>query len=263
MRRRLIVGNWKMHKTASEAAVFVRRLVEQGPVVGSSERVEVVLAPPFTALQAVAQTAPDGGPFTLAAQNLFWEDQGPFTGEVSAPMLKDLGCRYVILGHSERRQHFGEHDDGINKKVRAALRHGLRPIVCVGESLADREAGKTANVVTSQLLRGLNGVSKEDIHLIAIAYEPVWAIGTGRAASAAQAAEAHKTLRAALTTGWGTEAGDRMRVLYGGSVTPGNIGEFLVSPEIDGALVGGACLDPHAFATIIARAQGVSTTESP
>ncbi|MBM4121751.1 MAG: triose-phosphate isomerase [Nitrospira sp.] len=252
MRRRLIVGNWKMHKTASEAAAFVRRLSELAPPTAG---IEVVLAPPFTSLQAAAQAAAPSFPFTLAAQNLYWEDRGAFTGEVSAPMLADLGCRYVILGHSERRQLFGEQDEGIHKKVRAALRHGMRPMLCLGESLAERDAGQTESIVTGQLARCLEGVSKDDALLVTIAYEPVWAIGTGRAATPAQAAAVHETLRRTLASGWGSEAGQQVRILYGGSVTPENTAAFLASPQIDGALVGGACLDPQSFATICSLAQ--------
>jgi triosephosphate isomerase len=241
-----------MHKTASEASAFVRRLSELAP---PTDGIEVVLAPPFTSLQAAAQAASPSFPFTLAAQNLYWEDKGAFTGEVSAPMLADLGCRYVILGHSERRQLFGEQDEGISKKVRAALRHGLRPILCLGEFLAEREAGQTDSVVTGQLARCLEGASKDDVRSIAIAYEPIWAIGTGRAATPAQATAVHETLRRTLAGGWGSEAGEQVRILYGGSVTPENIEAFLASPQVDGALVGGACLDPQSFATICSLAQ--------
>ena len=255
MPRRLIVGNWKMHKTAAEAAAIVQQLAK---LVPEPDNVEVVLAPPFTALQAASQAMPVPHPFILAAQNLFWEDQGPFTGEISAPMLKELGCQYVILGHSERRQHFGEQDGGINKKIRASLRHRLRPILCVGESLGDRESGRTETVVTGQLLRCLDGISKDELRMVTIAYEPVWAIGTGRAASATQAAAVHKTLRATLASSWGHEACESVRILYGGSVTPGNAGEFLASDQVDGALVGGACLDPSTFAKIIGLAQNVA-----
>lgn len=240
-----------MHKTASEAAAFVQRLSELVPPIDS---LDVVLAPPFTALHVVAQS-PASRSFALAAQNLHWEDQGAFTGEVSAPMLKDLGCRYVILGHSERRQMFGDRDEGINRKVRAALRHGLDPILCVGERLVDRESGRTQTVITDQLRRGLDGLSKEDLGRVTIAYEPVWAIGTGHPASRAHAEGANTMLRTTLASGWGTEAGEQVRMLYGGSVTPENAGEFLSSPQIDGALVGGACLDPHSFATILILAQ--------
>jgi triosephosphate isomerase len=241
-----------MHKTASEAAAFVRRLSELAP---PTDGIEVVLAPSFTSLQAAAQAASPAFPFTLAAQNLHWEDKGAFTGEVSAPMLADLGCRYAILGHSERRQLFGEQDEDIGKKVLAALRHGLRPILCLGESLEEREAGRTESVVTGQLTRCLEGVSKDDVILVTIAYEPIWAIGTGRAATPVQATAVHETLRRTLASGWGSEAGEQGRILYGGSVTPENIEAFLASSQVDGALVGGACLDPQSFATICSLAQ--------
>jgi len=252
LRKRLIVGNWKMHKTASEATAFVHRL---SALATPHHDVEVVLAPPFTALHGAIQAELPSFPFTLGAQNLFWEDSGAFTGEVSAPMLKELGCRYVILGHSERRRLFGETDENINRKVRAALRHGLCPILCVGESLAEREQGRTDAIVTQQLLRGLDGMPAENLPAAVIAYEPVWAIGTGRAASPTQAAEVHLILRQAIAKQWSREAGEQTRILYGGSVTPENVGLFLAMSEIDGALVGGACLDPHSFATIIASAQ--------
>lgn len=255
MRRRLIVGNWKMHKTASEGAAFVPQLSK---LVPSISRIEAVLAPPFTALQAVAEALPAAPAFGLAAQNLFWEEEGAFTGEVSAPMLRDVGCRYVILGHSERRELFGERDEGINRKVRAALAHGLAPILCVGESLAERDAGRTEAVIVGQLRRGLDGLSKDDLRLVTVAYEPVWAIGTGRPASRSHAETAHTLLRTALVHTWGTEAGGQVRILYGGSVTPDNCRAFFESPRIDGALVGGACLDPRSFATILSLAEELS-----
>ncbi len=251
MRRPLIVGNWKMNKTASEAGPFVWLLSD---LVHSTDRVEVVLAPPFTAIHAAKQAMSPPPPFGLAAQDLFWEDKGAFTGEISAPMVRDLGCDYVILGHSERRQHFSERDDGINHKLHAALRHGLGPILCLGESLSEREAGQTDDVVLRQLTHGLEGLGKEEVRKVTIAYEPVWAIGTGRAASLAQAEAVHERLRETLIKTWGTEAAEGMRVLYGGSVTPANAGELLASPSIDGALVGGACLDAEAFARIIQSA---------
>lgn len=250
MRPRLIVGNWKMYRTATEAVQFVRQLSDLIP----TPRVEVVLAPPFTALHAAAQTMADAQRFALAAQNLYWEDQGAFTGEVSGPMLKDLGCRYVIIGHSERRQYFGDTDDGINKKIKAAIRCGLRPILCLGESLAQREQEQTDQVVTEQLRKALQTCSKDDVHMLTIAYEPVWAIGTGRAATAEQAVAVHKELRATLAREWSPEIGSQTRILYGGSVSPDNAADFFVSEQVDGALVGGACLDPHRFAKIIALA---------
>lgn len=250
MPRPLIVGNWKMHKTAPQATALVRRLAALAP---KNARADVVLAPPFTALHI--STHPAARRFTFAAQNMHWEIEGPFTGDVSAPMLKALGCRYVILGHSERRKLFGEDDTAINKKVLAAFRHRLRPILCVGESLAERRRGATARVVTRQLLRGLTGVPKNTGRMVTIAYEPVWAIGTGRAASPEQISAVHNTIRATLARAWGQAVAKQIRILYGGSVTAVNAGRFLALPGVNGALVGGACLDPGSFARIIAVAE--------
>lgn len=244
-----------MHKTASEGAAFVPQLSKLLP---SITRIEAVLAPPFIALQAVAEGLSAAPTLALAAQNLFWEEQGAFTGEVSAPMLKDLGCRYVIVGHSERRELFGERDEAVNRKVRAALRHSVGPILCVGESLADRDADRTESVIIDQLRLGLDGLSKDDLCRVTIAYEPVWAIGTGRPASRGHAEAAHAMLRTALVRAWGARASEPVRIIYGGSVTPENCGAFFASPQIDGALVGGACLDPRAFATILTLAQELS-----
>jgi triosephosphate isomerase len=252
VRRHLIVGNWKMHKTAAEAAAYVRRLAG---LVRKSAKVELVLAPPFTALAVAA--LPVARRFFFAGQDLHWEDAGAYTGEISAPMLKALGCRYVILGHSERRRLFGEEDAAVNRKVLAALRHGLRPILCIGESPAERRRGQTTRVVLRQLQHGLRGVSKEAGRHVAVAYEPVWAIGTGHAASPKQIDVVHRTIRACVARKWGRPAADRLRILYGGSVKPDNIADFLGSPEIDGALVGSACLDPRSFARIIAKTQSV------
>ena len=243
----LIVGNWKMHKTTAEAAVFVRRLLELVP----TPSIDVVLAPPFTALQAVGQALGASSPYTLGAQDVFWEDQGAYTGEISAPMLAEVGCRYVIIGHSERRHLFGETDEGVNKKIRASLRHDLRPIICVGESLAERERGNTLAVISDQLKKGLAGLSKADLSKITIAYEPVWAIGTGKAATPVQATAAHEALRRVLQELGGAESVSDTRILYGGSVTPENAAGFLSAPQVDGALVGGACLDPQSFAKIL------------
>lgn len=252
MRTKLIVGNWKMNKTATEAATFAQDL---GRRLTDRTACEIVLAPPFTALHALQAAVASLPSCSLGAQNMYWQERGAFTGEISGPMLKDLDCRYVILGHSERRQLFGEDDDLINKKVQAALRQQLRPILCVGESLAEREAGHTESVVTTQLMNGLAGLTPDQVQTITIAYEPVWAIGTGRAASADQAAEVHQALRRLLEKKWGVAAGEPVRILYGGSVTPNNAKSFLALPDIDGALVGGACLDPDSFATIIRAAQ--------
>jgi len=249
-RQRLIVGNWKMHKTVPEARDFVKQLAGLLP---KSHHVEIALAPPFTALQAVAD-AIKSLPLGLSAQDVHWDDHGAFTGEVSPPMLKDVGCRYVIVGHSERRQHFGETDATVRKKVAAALRHGLRPILCIGETREQRSGGQTEPVLTGQLAEALTGVEKDRAADVVVAYEPVWAIGSGHPATAQQARDAHRHIRAKLTALWGQEAGGRPPILYGGSVTPDNLGELLALPEVDGALVGGACLDPAHFARILAVA---------
>lgn len=252
VRKPLIVGNWKMNKTASEAAAFIRDLRERLP---ESPNIDVVLAPPFTALESARIALGPSSWISLGAQNLHWEQQGAFTGEVSAPMLRDLGCRYVIVGHSERRTLFGEQNETIQKKVRTALAQGLFPILCVGESLAEREAGNTESVVTTQLNSSLAGLTQQDLATVTIAYEPVWAIGTGRAATAEQAVTMHRSIRLFVETAWNSKTAAAIRILYGGSVTPQNAEALLASDTIDGALVGGACLNPDSFATIVRIAQ--------
>ena len=247
MARYLIVGNWKMNRTASEAPSLVTRLLDLLPVQLSAE---VVLTPPFTSIPVVAQLLSAANHrLSLGAQNVFWEDRGAYTGEVSVPMLADLGCRYVILGHSERRHVLGEQDEAVNKKVKAVLRHGLFPILCVGETLAERKREQTEEVIRRQLDAGLDGVASQDMKTLTVAYEPVWAIGTGQAAGVEQAAEVHRQIRSVI--GGKAAGAESLRILYGGSVTAQNIGDFLSSREIDGALVGGACLDPEVFAKII------------
>ncbi len=252
MRIPLIAGNWKMNKTASEAAAFARELVQRNM---TSPAIEIVIAPPFTALDSVRHSLGSESSIGLAGQNLHWEDHGAFTGEVSAPMLKDLGCRYVILGHSERRALFDEGDDVIRKKLAAAFRHGLKPILCVGESLSQREARRTTEVITGQLKGSLEGFEAAQLAALTIAYEPVWAIGTGKAASPEQAIPVHQTIRRLLQQEWSSAIAQGTRVLYGGSVTPQNVSDFLASEEIDGALVGGACLKVESFASIATLAQ--------
>jgi len=252
MRRPLIVGNWKMNKTASEAVAFIRDLYER---VSASPHADVVIAPPFTALESARNALGPSSWISLGAQNVHWETYGAFTGEVSAPMLRELDCRYVIVGHSERRTFFGERDENIQKKVLAALRHGLSPILCVGESLAEREAGRTESAVTAQLSGGLAGLTTQDLAAVAIAYEPIWAIGTGQAATTEQAVIVHRSIRLFMETGWDSKMASTIRILYGGSVTPKNIESLLASDAIDGALVGGACLIPESFATIVHVAQ--------
>lgn len=252
MRRPLIAGNWKMNKTASEAAAFARELLQRNM---TSPAIEIVIAPPFTALDSVRHALGSKSSIELAGQNLHWEDHGAYTGEVSAPMLKDLGCRYVILGHSERRTLFGERDDVIQKKLMAAFRHELKPILCIGESLAQHEAGDTTEVITEQLRGSLAGFNATHLTTLTIAYEPVWAIGTGKAASPDQALPVHQTIRQFLRQEWSSSLAEATRILYGGSVTPQNVSSFLDSEEIDGALVGGACLKVESFASIVNLAQ--------
>lgn len=246
MRQVIIAGNWKMYKTAGEA----RRLVEDlKPLVGATQ-VEIVVCPPFTAL-AAAVNAASGSNISVGAQDLFWEDEGPYTGEVSGPMLKDLGCRFCIIGHSERRQYFGETDASVRKKVQAAFRSDLIPIVCVGETLAEREDGKTLEVCRRQVEEGLGGLTPEEIARVVVAYEPVWAIGTGKTATPQDAQEVIGFIRELLGKMYGKDPAQRCRIQYGGSVKPENIAPFMEQPDIDGALVGGASLDPVSFAAIV------------
>lgn len=234
-----------MHNTTEKARELVELLK---PLVGASD-VEVVVCPPFTAIAATVNAAA-GSNIAVGAQDLFWEDWGAYTGEVSGPMLKDLGCRYVIIGHSERRQYFGETDATVNKKLHAALRHDLVPIVCVGETLDEREAGKTLEVVRRQVEDGLKGLTPDHVETLVVAYEPVWAIGTGRTATAADAQEVIAFIRKTLKAMYGERA-ELTRIQYGGSVKPENIAELMAQPDIDGALVGGASLDAISFAAIV------------
>jgi len=247
-RRRLIAANWKMHKTLEEARTLARE-VRLGLPPGA--RAEVVLAPPFTALAAVASELA-GSAIGLAGQDTFWERQGPFTGAVSPLMLRDVGCRYVIVGHSERRQYFGETDETVNKKLAAVTAAGLIPLMCIGEKLAERQAGRTLEVVRGQLVRGLGGLRLSGEQLV-LAYEPVWAIGTGLTATPQQAQEVHAFIRGLLRESLGAAAGE-IRVLYGGSVTPDNAAILLAEADIDGALVGGASLAAASFLGIVMAA---------
>jgi triosephosphate isomerase len=243
--RRLLIGNWKMNLTVSDAQAYARTLLPRLKVAGDRE---IALAPPFTALGAIAPLL-KGGPILLAAQNLFWEDEGPYTGEISGPMLQEVGVTYVLVAHSERRRHLEETDRAASRKVAAALRCGLQPVLCVGEDEMERESGRAATVVQTQLARGLEGVAPGAAPRLQIAYEPVWAIGTGKAATPAQAAEMHALIRAELARLLG-EAGPGVRILYGGSVTPANVDELMRTPGVDGALVGGASLKADEFARI-------------
>ncbi len=247
MRRPIIAGNWKLNKTIDQAVDFV---VELQSLVDATGDVEVVVAPAFTALSAVAN-ALNNSSIGVSAQDLYWENSGAFTGEVSAEMIVDSGCSYVIVGHSERRQFFGETNQSVNQKVKAALESGLVPIVCVGEMLEDRESEKTKKVVTNQLVDGIDGLSKTDILRIIIAYEPVWAIGTGKTASPDQAQEVHSLIRSVIATSYSDQIAESVRIQYGGSVNPSNAAELLSKPDVDGALVGGASLDADSFAEIV------------
>jgi triosephosphate isomerase len=248
MRRYLMAGNWKMHKTVAEAvelAIAIRAGLEARP-----PDLDVVVCPPFTALQAVGQVL-KGSRITLGAQNMHWEREGAFTGEISPVMLKDVGCSFVILGHSERRHIFGEADEGIGNKVRAAVAHGLTPLICVGETLSERESGRTLEVVERQVERALRHLGAAEAARIVISYEPVWAIGTGRAATPLQAQEVQSFIRKRVAISHGDGPAEVLRVLYGGSVKPDNIGDLMAEGDIDGALVGGACLRADSFLGII------------
>ncbi len=250
-RRPIVAGNWKMNETVGEALTLVREL--RGMVSMVRDKVEVVVAPPFTALHAVARAIEDSN-IRLAAQNCFWEPSGAYTGEVSAPMLKEVGCSYVIVGHSERRQLFGETDETVNRRAKAALKAELLPIICIGETLGEREAGRTLHIVTRQLTAALAGFDAADVAQFVIAYEPVWAIGTGRNASSDQAQEVHAHIREQLTGLYGREISERIRIQYGGSVKPQNAAELMGKPDVDGALVGGASLKTADFAAIVKAA---------
>jgi triosephosphate isomerase (TIM) len=243
MRKPFIAANWKMHKTIPETKEFISVFI---PLVKDVQHVTIVIAPPFTSLASVA-TELKSTNILLAAQNMFFEEKGAYTGEISPVMLADIGCPYVIVGHSERRQYFFETDDVVNKKIRAAQKQGLGLIVCIGESLTEREARKTFEILQRQLERGLNETDPEDV---IIAYEPVWAIGTGKTASPEQAQEAHAFIRGILKTFYGKKA-EELCIIYGGSVTPENVDSLMNCTDVDGALVGGASLKPESFARIV------------
>ena len=247
MRRPIIAGNWKMNKTISEAVDLVRQLKASASGVRD---VDIVVAPPFTALGAVFREI-KGSNVELGAQDVFWKSSGAYTGEVSPTMLKDVGCRYVIIGHSERRQYFGEGDESVQKKIKASLGEGLLPIVCVGEALEAREAGKTFDVIKVQVVKGLEGFSQDEMEKITIAYEPIWAIGTGKTATPQQAEEVHAFIREQLTNLTNRQVSEQMRIQYGGSVNPDNISDLMAQPNIDGALVGGASLKVDSFSRIV------------
>ena len=247
MRTPLIAGNWKMFKTVHEAVVFVKEL---RPLVKDIADVEIVVGPPFTAIHAVAEAARNSN-IGVAAQDMHWEREGAFTGEVSAAMIAEAGAEYVIIGHSERRRLFGETDAIVNRKTAAAITAGLTPIVCVGETLEERERNETLAILDRQIKDGLDQVTGEQLAELVVAYEPVWAIGTGKNATAAQAGEAHAHIRTRLRQWFGAEAADQCRILYGGSVKPDNIRQLIAEPDVDGALVGGASLDLKSFSEIV------------
>jgi triosephosphate isomerase len=236
-----------MYKNAVETSAFFEKF---RPLVADSRHCEIVICPPFVNL-AAAIAAARGSRIEIGAQNVYWEKEGAFTGEISGPMLTNLGVQWAIVGHSERRQHFGETNETVLQRTRAALEHGLKPIVCVGETLEQRESGSTEAVLREQFLNGIAGLTTDQFARIAIAYEPVWAIGTGRTATPEIAADAHRALRAQVGEKYGAEAAAACRILYGGSVKPDNVRGLMAQPEIDGALVGGASLDPAGFATIV------------
>ena len=241
-----IAGNWKLNKTVAESLALVTEIKN---AVASVRDVEVAVAPVYTALHAVGKRL-EGTAIGLAAQECYWEDSGAWTGQVSVPLLKDVGCTYVIVGHSERRQHFGETDAGVNKKARAVLKHGLKPIICIGETLAERDGNQTLAVVGAQLNAALDGMVADDVRQVVIAYEPVWAIGTGRNATPAQAQEVHAFIRKELRSRFG-EVADEVRIQYGGSVKPDNVATLMAEPDIDGALVGGASLTADSFVKLV------------
>lgn len=246
-----LAANWKMYKTVHEAVAFVkefRKLAQNIPDV------EIVVAPPFTALRSVADAA-HGSNIGVAGQDLYWEREGAFTGEVSAPMLKEAGAEYVIIGHSERRRLFGETDQTVNRKLTAALGAQLTPIVCIGETLEERDRNETLGVLDRQVKQGLDGLTADQIGSLVIAYEPVWAIGTGRNATPQQAAEAHAHIRSRVRQWFGGSAADQCHVIYGGSVKPDNIRELAALDEVDGALVGGASLEVRSFFEIVSRSR--------
>ncbi len=247
MRRPIMAGNWKMYKTPSETGAFFDKFK---PLVATSTHCEIVICPPFVDLPA-AIDACHGTHIQIGGQNLFWAKEGAYTGEISAAMLKAVGCKWVIVAHSERRQYFGETEESANQKIVAALESGLTPIYCVGEKLHERESGKTNQVLETQCQGGVTSLTPEQFSKVVIAYEPVWAIGTGKVATPEIAADAHRCIREQLRKKFGPDAAASCRILYGGSVKPDNIRSLMAQPEIDGALVGGASLEPASFASIV------------
>jgi triosephosphate isomerase (TIM) len=242
-----MAGNWKMYKTPAETAQFFEKF---RPLAGNASHCEIVICPPFIDL-AAAVAAVKGSSIRIGAQNVAWAKEGAFTGEISGPMIDATGATHAIVGHSERRQNFGETDETVLKRTQAALEYGLTPIVCVGERLQERESGNTAALLTSQFQKGIAGLTSQQFAKIVIAYEPVWAIGTGKTATPEIAADAHRVIRGQVREKFGKDAADAVRILYGGSVKPDNTRTLMAQPEIDGVLVGGASLDPVSFASIV------------
>jgi triosephosphate isomerase len=251
MRTRFIAGNWKMFKTVQDATFYAKEL---RALVKDINDVRTVIAPPYTAIHACAEALRNSN-VSVSAQNMFWEREGAFTGEISAPMIKEAGAEYVIIGHSERRTLFGETDASVNRKLAAAFAGGLTPIVCIGETLDQRERNETFSVLDRQIRDGLDGVTSDQLVELVMAYEPVWAIGTGRNATPAQAAEAHGHIRKRLQQWFGAQPAELCRIVYGGSVKPENIRDLASQPNVDGALVGGASLDVKAFFDIVSRSR--------
>ena len=243
----LIAGNWKMFKTCPEAIETAGQLAK---LIGVDTDVDVMIAPPFTALAQVSDIV-KGSCISLGAQNIFWESEGAYTGEISSKMLVSAGCKYVIIGHSERRQYFSELDETVNKKINATIKGNLEPVFCIGESEQERESKNTISVLERQVKKGLKGFSSNDLETLIIAYEPVWAIGTGKTATSNQAQEVHQFLRSLVEKSFGKMLAQSMRILYGGSVKPDNIKELMSMPDVDGALVGGASLNAETFSEIV------------
>ncbi len=246
-RTKLIAANWKMYKTPEQAREFMSAFL---PMVSDHRRDEICICPPFVDIPAVVEAA-KGSLISVGGQNMFWEKEGAYTGEVSAELLKGVGCTHVIIGHSERRQYFGETDDSVNRRVKVAMEAGLTPIMCIGEVIEERDAGLTEEVLRRQFTRGLRGMSGRKAAKLVIAYEPVWAIGTGKTATPEMAEDAHSVIRAEATNVFGKEFAEMMRILYGGSVKPENASALMAQEDIDGALVGGASLKPESFAAIV------------
>lgn len=255
MRRFLIAGNWKMNKGPSEAESLLVKLKEEIPEI--PESVDVLVCPPYTSITA-ANNSLQGYDAQIGAQNMHFENNGAFTGEISPGMLQEVGCTYVILGHSERRQYFAETDELVNKKATKALAEDLTPVICVGESLDQRKAGNHVDIVRAQVEKALNGINEQDVTDVVIAYEPIWAIGTGETASPEQAQEMHADIRSVLSDLYSDEAADQIQILYGGSMKPHNADELLNQPDVDGGLIGGASLKGDSFAAIIRIAESLS-----